>query len=152
MRASRWVFGGTSALFYGFLYVLLLIIILGAAWLGYGPGVLLCAISTLVLPHLMRSGTNRDTTGELSRFALVLIISLLVSRISETRRRTEAGSEPRTSRSPGSPRPRGPGESGSTTGSRSRNGRRSDAGKPSGRRKTSAATQSRRSGMMTVQA
>ncbi|HEV3198703.1 MAG TPA: PAS domain S-box protein [Bryobacteraceae bacterium] len=74
-------------LFYGLLYILVLIVMLGAAWLGYGPGVLLCAIVTLVLPHL-RPGPNPGT--RVDRFALVLIISLLVSRLSQNRRRTEA--------------------------------------------------------------
>jgi PAS domain S-box-containing protein len=76
--------------FYGLFFILLLIVMLGAAWLGYGPGVLLSAIVTLVLPHLTRAGANRGARVDLTRFALVLIISLLVSRISQVRRRTEA--------------------------------------------------------------
>jgi PAS domain S-box-containing protein len=83
------VLGIRFPVFYGLLYVLLLIVMLGAAWLGYGPGVLICAIVTLVLPHL-RTGANRGARVDLTRFALVLIISLLVSRISQIRRRTEA--------------------------------------------------------------
>jgi PAS domain S-box-containing protein len=42
-----------------------------------------------VLPHL-RSQANRGARVDLTRFALVLIISLLVSRLSQVRRRTEA--------------------------------------------------------------
>jgi PAS domain S-box-containing protein len=83
------VLGIRFPLFYGLLYVLLLIVMLGAAWLGYGPGVLICAIVTLALPHL-RPGPARGARVDLTRFALVLIISLLVSRISQIRRRTEA--------------------------------------------------------------
>jgi PAS domain S-box-containing protein len=83
------VLGIKFPLFYGFLYILLVIVMLGAAWLGYGPGVLLCAIVTLGVPQL-RLGPTRTASAELSRFALALIISLLVSRISENRRRTEA--------------------------------------------------------------
>jgi two-component system cell cycle sensor histidine kinase/response regulator CckA len=84
------VLGIRFPLFYGLLYILLLIVMLGAAWLGYGPGVLICAIVTLALPHMTRAGANRGARVDLTRFALVLIISLLVSRISQTRRRTEA--------------------------------------------------------------
>lgn len=75
-------------LFYGFLMVLGFIVILGSAWLGYGPGVMVCAIVTLLLPHLSpRPGRGPRT--DFSRFALGLVISLLVSRLAQTRRRTE---------------------------------------------------------------
>src|SRR5579872_1022678 len=85
---SYFVLGIHIAIFYGFLYVLLLILLLGSAWLGYGPGILICAIVTLVLPHL-RPGSARGAGVDLSRFVLVLIISLLVSRMSQTSRRRE---------------------------------------------------------------
>ena len=55
------VLGLRLPLFYGLLYILVLIVMLGAAWLGYGPGVLLCAIVTLVLPYLRQ--TNRGARG-----------------------------------------------------------------------------------------
>src|ERR1017187_8130606 len=58
------VLGIRFPLFYGLLYVLLLIVMLGAAWLGYGPGVLICAIVTLALPHL-RSGPARGARVDL---------------------------------------------------------------------------------------
>jgi len=74
---------------YGFLYLLLLIVLLGSAWLGYGPGVIACAITTLVVPHLVNN-PNRAIQSDLTRFTLVLIISLLISRLSETHRRREA--------------------------------------------------------------
>ncbi len=83
------VLGIKFPLFYGLLYILLLIVMLGAAWLGYGPGALLCALVTLGVPQL-RLGPTRTASDQLSRFALALIISLLVSRISANRRRTEA--------------------------------------------------------------
>ena len=79
----------SGSLLFGVLSVILLLVVLGSAWLGYGPGVLTSAIVAIGLPHL-RPGPNRSARVDLTRFALLLIISLLVSRISETRRRTEA--------------------------------------------------------------
>jgi len=83
------VLGIRFPLLYGFLYLLLLILLLGSAWLGYGPGVIVCAITTLVVPHLVNN-PNRAIQSDLTRFSLVLIISLLVSRLSQTHRRREA--------------------------------------------------------------
>ena len=73
----------------GFLVILLLLVTLWAAWLGYGPGILISALVTMGLPYL-RPSANRTLRVDLLRFGLVLIVSLLVSRISQVRRRREA--------------------------------------------------------------
>ena len=73
----------------GLLVMAFLLVILGAAWLGYGPGILISAITVLAVPRL-RPWPNRTLRGDLFRFGLALIVSLLVSRISQTRQRREA--------------------------------------------------------------
>ena len=37
------VLGIRFPLLYGFLFVLLCVVMLGSAWLGYGPGIIVCA-------------------------------------------------------------------------------------------------------------
>ncbi len=81
------VLGLKVRLFYELLVVLYFLVMLGSAWIGYGPGVLVCGIITMALPHLRPN--NRRPTADLTAFALLLIISLLVSRLSQTRRRRE---------------------------------------------------------------
>ena len=83
------VWGIRSPLLYGFLVVLLFLVMLGSAWLGYGPGVIVCAFTTLVLPRLS-TNPNRGARYDVTRFGLVLIISILVSRLSQTHHRREA--------------------------------------------------------------
>jgi PAS domain S-box-containing protein len=84
------VFGPrVPAVLSGLLVMAFLLLILGAAWLGYGPGVLISAIAVLAVPRL-RPSPNRTIRGDLFRFSLALIVSLLVSRISQTRHRREA--------------------------------------------------------------
>ncbi len=73
----------------GLLVMAFLLLILGAAWLGYGPGILVSAITVLAVPRL-RPWPNRTLRGDLFRFGLALVVSLLVSRISQIRRRREA--------------------------------------------------------------
>lgn len=88
-QVSYLVFGPhLPALLGGLLVILLLLLILGAAWLGYGPGILVAALATLAIPRLR--STNRTLTAELFRFALTLIVSLLVSSLSRIRSRREA--------------------------------------------------------------
>ncbi len=73
----------------GLLVVLFLFLILGAAWLGYGSGILISALVMIAIPH-MRGAPNRTLSGELFRLSLALIVSLLVSRISQVHHRREA--------------------------------------------------------------
>jgi PAS domain S-box-containing protein len=73
----------------GLLIILFLLVLLGAAWLGYGPGILISALLTLAVPRL-RPSPNRTLRGELFRCGMALVVSVLVSRISQVRRRREA--------------------------------------------------------------
>jgi two-component system cell cycle sensor histidine kinase/response regulator CckA len=61
---------------------------LGAAWLGYGPGVLICSLILFAVPPLLLPG--RPNHVEPGRFALLIFISLLVSRIGASKRKSES--------------------------------------------------------------
>lgn len=76
--------GRKASLVYALLFELL---IMAAAWLGYGPGLLVCGIVTFVLPKLLIPA--RATHVDFGRFGLLVIISLLISWISASKRRTE---------------------------------------------------------------
>jgi two-component system, cell cycle sensor histidine kinase and response regulator CckA len=64
------------------------LVFLGAAWLGYGPGILVCALITFAVPPLLAPGHHLNV--DFGRFGLLLIISLLISRVSSSKRRSEA--------------------------------------------------------------
>jgi len=66
-----------------------LVLFLGAAWLGYGPGIAVCLLMTVVLPRLTVTRTPPRNRLDLIRFVLVLAISLLVSYIGSFHRRRE---------------------------------------------------------------
>ncbi len=76
--------GTKASLAYALLYFVL---IMGAAWLGYGPGLMICAITTFLLPPLLLGRAPHTDAG---RFSLLVIISLLISRLAASKRRTEA--------------------------------------------------------------
>ena len=61
----------------GPLVLAFLFVILGAAWLGYGPGILVVALLNLAL-HYLRPYPNRTLRAELTRFGLMLVASVLV--------------------------------------------------------------------------
>jgi PAS domain S-box-containing protein len=64
------------------------LLILGSAWLGYGPGILVCTLTTYLVPRILLP--NRPSHVDFGRFALLIIISMLISRISVSKRKTEA--------------------------------------------------------------
>jgi PAS domain S-box-containing protein len=64
------------------------LVFLGAAWLGYGPGIVVCFLITFVVPRLLVPGGPVST--DLGHFGILVLISLLVSRISVSKRRSEA--------------------------------------------------------------
>jgi PAS domain S-box-containing protein len=69
-------------------YVLLFdVLIMAASWLGYGPGLLVCTLCTFVIPKLLLP--NRPLHPDLGRFAMLVMISLLISTISRSKRKTE---------------------------------------------------------------
>ena len=71
---------------YGFVF---LIALLFAAWLGYGPGIVASVIVTFFVPFLF---FPRFTFARVdyNRFPLLLLVSVLVSRISASRTRIES--------------------------------------------------------------
>jgi PAS domain S-box-containing protein len=73
----------------GVLLIALLLVLLSAAWLEYGAGVLTCVLMTIIVPRL-RPSPRRSLSRELFQLGLALIVSLLVSRIAQVRRRREA--------------------------------------------------------------
>jgi len=63
------------------------LVFLGAAWMGYGPGVLVLALIVFLVPRILVPGEPSHV--DLGQFALLTVISLLVSRISSSKRQTE---------------------------------------------------------------
>jgi len=59
-----------------------------AAWCGYGPGILVSVATLIFIPHL---GIPKFPLVpiDLNRICLVLLISVLISKVSDTRTRTE---------------------------------------------------------------
>src|SRR5689334_11674228 len=53
------------------------VVFLIAAWLGYGPGILVSVLITFVVPALLVPG--KPVNADLGKFALLLFISVLVS-------------------------------------------------------------------------
>ena len=76
----------------GIFSLFLLLVLLGSAWLGYGPGLLICALVTFVLPHILVNPTRpaAPPTTWLLQFGLLGVFSVLVSRIASGNRRREA--------------------------------------------------------------
>jgi two-component system cell cycle sensor histidine kinase/response regulator CckA len=68
--------------------LLFLLVLLGSSWLGYGAGVMTWTLVTFVLPKAL--GLAPRQTPDPYRFALLLLVSLLISRIAATGRRREA--------------------------------------------------------------
>jgi len=89
MAASYAILGPAPVYLYAFLRVPFLFVLLGAAWLGYGPGVLVCILVTFVVPRLLPAQRPRRPV-DLVTFGLVLLVSILISWIGQSRRRTEA--------------------------------------------------------------
>jgi PAS domain S-box-containing protein len=80
-RGSMGLLGVVIALLY-------LLVLLGSSWLGYGAGVMTWTLVTFVLPKALGLA-QRQPTDPL-RFALLLLVSILISRIAATGRRREA--------------------------------------------------------------
>jgi len=74
---------------FGLLALLFLMTILSAAWLAYGAGILAAALATMIAPR-MRPNAIGSLRGELFRFGLAAVVSLVVSRISQVRHEREA--------------------------------------------------------------
>src|SRR6185503_14504159 len=62
-----------------------LLALLGAAWLGYGPGLLTGLLTIVALPRLL--GSSRSLGNNAVRYLLATVILLLISRLGQTSRR-----------------------------------------------------------------
>src|SRR6185369_4370131 len=69
------------------LTLVLLLLILAAAWLGYGPGLLVCALVCFALPRLLPRNPNANPGLQ---FLVISIMSVLVSRVAHVGRRHRA--------------------------------------------------------------
>jgi len=76
---------GTLGLIITLIY---LVVVLGSSWLGYGAGVMTWTLVTFVLPKAL--GLAQRQSPDPFRFALLLLVSLLISRIAATGRKREA--------------------------------------------------------------
>jgi PAS domain S-box-containing protein len=87
----RNTFGIRIAAVSAIVQVLYFVLLLGAAWLGYGPGLLVWTLTIFAVPRIL--GTTRPAGRSFDPIVvgLVLLVSILISRISQTRRRREAG-------------------------------------------------------------
>jgi len=63
------------------------LLVLGAAWMGYGPGLVAVAVIFFVVPYILRPGQPLHVDP--NQLALFSIIALLISRISSGKRKTE---------------------------------------------------------------
>jgi PAS domain S-box-containing protein len=80
------VFGRGASLVFVLFYF---IAIAGSAWLGYGPGVLVSTLMTYAVAPIFSTRPFHASQVDLRRFAMLLVISLLVSRIAQMVRRRQ---------------------------------------------------------------
>ncbi len=76
----RLIFGPGANLVYG---LFLFIAIMGGAWLGYGEGLLVCTLLTYAVGPMFSTRPFHPGQVDLRRFGMLLLISLLVSKISQ---------------------------------------------------------------------
>ena len=84
----RDVLGSRNPVLGAVLVVVYIVLLLGAAWLGYGPGLLILLLIT-ILPRFL-GPTPRTFGKDAVRYALGAIICVLISRLGQTNRRREA--------------------------------------------------------------
>lgn len=72
---------------------LLLVVILGSAWLGYGPGILIYTLTSLVAPRVLLPG--RPHHFDPVSFGLAALVMLLISAVASSRRSAAATLEQR---------------------------------------------------------
>src|SRR5579862_4919914 len=70
-----------------FCALLLLILMARAAWLGYGPGLVVCLLTMFVAQSILVPGHPHPV--EPIRFGFLVVILLLISRLAQNKRNTE---------------------------------------------------------------
>ena len=71
------------------IFFLFLVVLLGSAWLGYGPGLLTVALTSFVLPLFIRANPPSTFSSEMRGFAFLGALSIVVSFIADSRRKRE---------------------------------------------------------------
>jgi PAS domain S-box-containing protein len=71
----------------GLISAVYLLALMGAAWKGYGPGIAACLLTSFIVPYFLprRNGLHFDPV----RLLLLLLVSLLISRLGQIQRRRE---------------------------------------------------------------
>src|SRR5581483_10399732 len=69
------------------------VVVFGAAWLGYSPGILVCTLLTFAVAPMMSPRAFHASHMDLQRFGVLLLISILVSRIGQMVRQRQQGLE-----------------------------------------------------------
>jgi len=69
--------------------LIILASLMAAAWWGYGPGVLALAVTAFAVPYVFNRNFN-PAQSDFKNLLLLLIISLLISRIASVRDQVEA--------------------------------------------------------------
>ncbi len=82
------VLGWRNPVFGGIVVVAYFLLLLGAAWVGYGPGLLVLLLTTL-LPRFLGTGPH-TFSRDVVRYLLGAVICVLISRLGQTQRRREA--------------------------------------------------------------
>jgi two-component system cell cycle sensor histidine kinase/response regulator CckA len=67
----------------------MLVLILGSAWLGYGPGLLICALLCFAVPQFVPQA-KRAFQVHASQFLVLSFVSVLVSRVADVGRKHRA--------------------------------------------------------------
>lgn len=70
--------------------LLYIIVLLGSSWLGYGSGILTWTLLIFVVPHIVGTTQRQMTPDTVIRFALMLLVSVLISALAASQRRREA--------------------------------------------------------------
>src|SRR5580693_7563272 len=82
------VLGWRSPIFGGIVVIGYILLLLEAAWMGYGPGLLVLLLMT-ILPRFL-STAPRTFSRDVVRYLLGAVICVLISRLGQTKRRREA--------------------------------------------------------------
>ena len=82
-------FGREAPIPAALLSIAYLFVLLGSSWLGYGPGIVTWSVGLLGVSRFIAARQPPPPTDWI-RFGLLLVVSLLISRIADTRRRREA--------------------------------------------------------------
>ena len=82
--------GIRGGIVWALLQVLYFILLLSSAWSGYGPGLIVWTLTIVAVPRILGTNRPQGSPNSLLLQAVALLIAVLISRISQMRRRREA--------------------------------------------------------------